>query len=95
MFTNATNKLRSLVMNGPADVDGFKLCIQVCMWLGFPPLKIPLGNFYLLIVLMKSTTLYPILIVLMKSTTLYPILIVLMKSTTLYPILSNQPMNPT
>ena len=25
-------------MNGLADVDGFKICIQVCMWLGFPPL---------------------------------------------------------
>ena len=21
-------------MNGLADVDGFKICIQVCMWLG-------------------------------------------------------------
>ena len=27
-----------LVMNGLADVDRFKICIQVCMWLGFPPL---------------------------------------------------------
>ena len=25
-------------MNGLADVDEFKICIQVCMWLGFPPL---------------------------------------------------------
>ena len=25
-------------MNGVADVDEFKICIQVCMWLGFPPL---------------------------------------------------------
>ena len=38
MFTNATNKLWSLLMNGLADVDGFKLCIQVCVWLGFPAL---------------------------------------------------------
>ena len=26
------------VMNGLADIDRFKICIQVCMWLGFPPL---------------------------------------------------------
>ena len=26
-------------MNGLADIDGFKICIQVCVWLGFPPLK--------------------------------------------------------
>ena len=38
MFPSATNKFLSLVMNGLADVDGFKLCIQVCVWLGFPPL---------------------------------------------------------
>ena len=25
-------------MNGLADVDGFKIFIQVCVWLGFPPL---------------------------------------------------------
>ena len=25
-------------MNDLADVDGFKICIQVCEWLGFPPL---------------------------------------------------------
>ena len=25
-------------MNGLADLDGFKICIQVCVWLGFPPL---------------------------------------------------------
>ena len=31
-----------LVMTGLADVDGFKICIQVCMWLGFRPLI--LGN---------------------------------------------------
>ena len=22
-------------MNGLADVDGYKICIQVCMWFGF------------------------------------------------------------
>ena len=27
-------------MNGLADVYGLKICIQVCMWLGFPPLII-------------------------------------------------------
>ena len=32
MFTNATNKFWSLVMTALADVDGFKICIQVCMW---------------------------------------------------------------
>ena len=37
MFTNATNKFWSLVMNGLADVDGFKICIQVCVWPRFPP----------------------------------------------------------
>ena len=25
-------------MTGLADVDGFKICIQVCMWLAFRPL---------------------------------------------------------
>ena len=25
-------------MTGLADVDGYIVCIQVCMWLGFPPL---------------------------------------------------------
>ena len=30
-------------MTGLADVDGFIICIQVCLWLGFQPL-IP-GNF--------------------------------------------------
>ena len=29
MFTNATNKFRSLVMTGLADVDGINICIQV------------------------------------------------------------------
>ena len=38
MFTNATNKFWSLVLMGLTDVDGFKICIQVCLWLGFPPL---------------------------------------------------------
>ena len=38
IFTNATNKFWSLVMTGLADVDGFKISIQVCMWPGFPPL---------------------------------------------------------
>ena len=27
-------------MNSLADVDGFKICIQVCVWLGFPPLSL-------------------------------------------------------
>ena len=27
-----------LAMNGLADVDGFKICIQMCVWLGVPPL---------------------------------------------------------
>ena len=31
-------------MNGLADVDGFKICIQVCVWLGFPPLKLDGGG---------------------------------------------------
>ena len=26
-------------MNGLTDVYGFKICIRVCMWLGFPPLN--------------------------------------------------------
>ena len=38
MFTNATNKFWNLVMEGLADADKFKICIQVCVWLGFPPL---------------------------------------------------------
>ena len=38
MFTNATNKFWSLVMNGLVDVDWLRICIQVCMWLGFQPL---------------------------------------------------------
>ena len=38
MFTNATNKFWSYVMNSLADVDGFKSCIQVCLWLDFPSL---------------------------------------------------------
>ena len=25
-------------MNSLTDVDGFKICFQVCVWLGFPPL---------------------------------------------------------
>ena len=40
MFTNETNKFWSLVMTGLADVDGYKICIKVCVWLGFPPLNI-------------------------------------------------------
>ena len=40
MFTNATNNFWSLVMAGLADVDGLKIYIQVCVWLGFQPLKI-------------------------------------------------------
>ena len=32
------NKFSCLVMTGLADVDGFIICIQVCVWLGFPPL---------------------------------------------------------
>ena len=38
MFTSATNTFWSLVMTGLADVDGFRICIQVCVWLGFPTL---------------------------------------------------------
>ena len=38
ILTNATNKFWSLVMNGLADVDGCKICIQMCVWLRFPPL---------------------------------------------------------
>ena len=37
MWTLRTQR-NILVMNGLADVDGFKICIQVCVWLGFPPL---------------------------------------------------------
>ena len=28
---------QSLVMTGLADVDGFKIYMQVCVWLDFPP----------------------------------------------------------
>ena len=35
MFTNATNKFWSLIMTSLADVDGFKICIQVWVWLSF------------------------------------------------------------
>ena len=38
------NKFWSLVMNDLADGNGFKIRIQVCMWLGFPPLNIKLSN---------------------------------------------------
>ena len=38
-FTNATNKFWSSVMTGLADVDGFKLFVQVCVWLRFPSLN--------------------------------------------------------
>ena len=38
MSADATNKFWSLVMTGLADVDGFRICIQVCMWLDFRPL---------------------------------------------------------
>ena len=31
-------------MNGLADVDGFKICIHVCVWLGFPPLIVGQPN---------------------------------------------------
>ena len=44
MFTNAINQSWSLVMNGLADVDGFKICIQVCVWLGFPLLVHVIGH---------------------------------------------------
>ena len=37
-YANATN-ISSLVMNGLADVDGFKIYIQTCVSVtGFPPL---------------------------------------------------------
>ena len=39
MFTNMTNKFWSLVTTGLADVDGFQICIQVCVWLDFWPMK--------------------------------------------------------
>ena len=52
MFTNATNKFWSLVMTGLADVDGFKICMQVCVcvWLGFQPLKLS----YILVIQNKT-----------------------------------------
>ena len=31
-------------MTGLPDVDGFKICIQVCVWLGFPPPVITASN---------------------------------------------------
>ena len=39
MFTNTTNKFWSLFTAGLADVDGITISIQVCMWVGFPPLQ--------------------------------------------------------
>ena len=33
-------------MTGLADVDGFKIFMQVCVWLGFPPLAIVAVRFY-------------------------------------------------
>ena len=45
MFTNATNEYGSLVMTGLADVDGFKIYMQMCMWLGFRPLIILRGQY--------------------------------------------------
>ena len=39
MFTNATNKFWSLFITCLADVDGLKKCIQVCVLLGFRPLR--------------------------------------------------------
>ena len=42
VFTIETNKVWSLVMTGLVDVDGFKVCIQVCVWPGFQPLIIEL-----------------------------------------------------
>ena len=33
-------------MNGLADVDGFKICIQVYVWLGFPPLNLRQSTMY-------------------------------------------------
>ena len=38
MFTNATDKFWSLVMNSLTDVGGFKICFQAWVWLDFPPL---------------------------------------------------------
>ena len=37
MFTNATKKFWSLVITDLADIDGFKICIQVGVWLGLRP----------------------------------------------------------
>ena len=31
-------------MNGLADVDGFKICIQVYVWLGFPSLYLKVNS---------------------------------------------------
>ena len=44
MFYNVTNKFWSLFMIGLADADGFKIYIQVCMWLDFPPLIVEKEN---------------------------------------------------
>ena len=33
-------------MDGLADVDGFKICIHVCTWLGFPPWCCGLRNLF-------------------------------------------------
>ena len=38
VFANATNKLWTLVMTDLADVEGFKIGIQICVWLAFPTL---------------------------------------------------------
>ena len=38
IFTNVTKKSSSLIITGLADVDGFLLFIQVCLWPRFPPL---------------------------------------------------------
>ena len=38
-ITNATNKFKSLVITGLADVDGFKFFIQDCVWPGSRPMN--------------------------------------------------------
>ena len=44
-------------MTGLVDVDELKICIQVCVWLGFPPLKLSAkrtNKLRLMIMMMKE-----------------------------------------
>ena len=43
-FTNATNTFWNLIMTGLADVDGFKICVQVCVWPDLRPLAAGRSN---------------------------------------------------